>query len=301
MSPPTNVSELRRFMGMVNQLGKITKQLADLSQPLRKLLSKGAVWQWDESQDEAFDKIKQELSKQILALYDPQKDTKISADASSYRLRAILLQESESSWKPVAYASRSLTDREEVCTNRKRSVSHYLGLWKILTLCYWLLLETNHKPLVPLLGTKDLHSLPPRVLRFRLRLNRFHYEITHVPGKLLTTADTLSGTPLQDGKEVTLIEEVEEMVDSILQQLPASKDQLDKYRQAQANDTICSTVTQYCKSGWPSKNKLCNALKPYWKERGKFILNKELLLYCRRIVIPQTLQAETLEKVHKGH
>jgi len=31
-------------------------------------------------------------------------------------------------------------------------------------------IETDHKPLVPLLGNKSLDSLPPHVLRFRLRL-----------------------------------------------------------------------------------------------------------------------------------
>ena len=38
MSPPSNVPELRRFMGMVNQMGKFTPNLADLTQPLRELL-----------------------------------------------------------------------------------------------------------------------------------------------------------------------------------------------------------------------------------------------------------------------
>ena len=40
MSPPTSVPELRRFMGMVNQLGKFTPNLTELTQPLRELLSK---------------------------------------------------------------------------------------------------------------------------------------------------------------------------------------------------------------------------------------------------------------------
>ena len=53
-------------------------------------------------------------------------------------------------------------------------------------------IETDHKPLVPLLGSKHLDSLPPRVLRFRLRLARYDYTIQHIPGKHLYTADTLS-------------------------------------------------------------------------------------------------------------
>ena len=40
MRPPTSVGEVRRFLGMVNQLGKFVPNLADLTKPLRDLLSK---------------------------------------------------------------------------------------------------------------------------------------------------------------------------------------------------------------------------------------------------------------------
>ena len=53
-------------------------------------------------------------------------------------------------------------------------------------------IETDHKLLVPLLSTKHLDAVPPRVLRFHLRLIRFAYSISHVPGKELNTADALS-------------------------------------------------------------------------------------------------------------
>ena len=51
-------------------------------------------------------------------------------------------------------------------------------------------IETDHKPLVSLLSHTSLDRLPPRILRFRLRLTRFD-SISHVPGKCLYTADTL--------------------------------------------------------------------------------------------------------------
>ena len=100
-------------MGMVNQLGKFTPNLAQLTQPLRKLLSKDTAWVWGPSQSEAFSLIKDELSKPTtLTLYDLEAPTKVSADASSFGLGAVLLQQSGTQWKPVAYASRSLTETE---------------------------------------------------------------------------------------------------------------------------------------------------------------------------------------------
>ena len=49
----------------------------------------------------------------VLTLYDPKVPCKVSSDASSFRLGAVLLQFKESEWKPaVAYDSRSMTDTE---------------------------------------------------------------------------------------------------------------------------------------------------------------------------------------------
>ena len=72
-------------MGMVNQLGKFSPNLAELTQPLRELLGKNCTWLWGPNQEQAFTQVKEELSKSTtLTLYDPQGELKLSADASSY-------------------------------------------------------------------------------------------------------------------------------------------------------------------------------------------------------------------------
>lgn len=83
MGPPTNASELRRFIGMVNHLRKFSRNLAQLIQPLRELLSKKHTWLWGPTQDQAFADVKAELAKPtILTLYDQEAEKKISADSS---------------------------------------------------------------------------------------------------------------------------------------------------------------------------------------------------------------------------
>ena len=44
MSPPANVPQLCRFVGMANQLGKFTPSLAEMTYPLHELLSKSKSW-----------------------------------------------------------------------------------------------------------------------------------------------------------------------------------------------------------------------------------------------------------------
>jgi len=163
MKPPTNVSELRRFMGMVNQLGKFTSNLAELTQPLRQLLSKKSAWLWGPDQDLAFANVKKELAKPTtLSLYNPQAPTKVCADASSYGLGAVLMQKHDSEWKPVAYASRSMTETERRYAQIEKEA--LASTWACEKFSTYILgmkfaIETDHKPLVPLLGSKQLDSL----------------------------------------------------------------------------------------------------------------------------------------------
>ena len=307
MASPKSTTELRRFMGMVNQLGKFSPRIAELSKPMRELLSSKRAWNWGPAQEEAFAKVKAELTAHtVLALYDPLADTKISADASSHGLGAVLLQKQKQDWRPVAYASRSMSETEtRYAQIEKEALAITWACEKFSTyiLGKHISIDTDHKPLVPLLGNKRLDNLPPRVLRFRLRLMRFSYSIQHVPGKLLYTADTLSRAPLREDSDAQTLQrqsEVESFINTITSHLPASQQRLRVYQKAQVADPVCSRVTTYCKSEWP---KSCNdpELKPYWTVRGNLSLHDELLLYGGRIVVPKQLQKETLQKIHTGH
>ncbi|XP_041636000.1 uncharacterized mitochondrial protein AtMg00860-like [Cheilinus undulatus] len=72
LKEPSNVSEVRGFLGMVNQLGKFIPQLAEKDKPLRDLLSKKNCWVWETDQARAFETLKKALSSPpVLAMYDP--------------------------------------------------------------------------------------------------------------------------------------------------------------------------------------------------------------------------------------
>ena len=77
-------------------------------------------------------------------------------------------------------------------------------------------IKTDQNPLVPLLSTKHLDSISPRVLCARLRLIRFDYSIVHIPGKQLYTADTLP-MPLR-----TILKKTSDTQQSLRHTLPFS-------------------------------------------------------------------------------
>ena len=306
MPPPANVKELRRFMGMINHLGKFSDRLAMLTRPLRELLSKGNSWTWNSAQNTAFNNVKAELTKpRVLTHYNVNADLKISADASSYGLGAVLLQKNGQSWQPVTYASRATTTTE--CHYAQVEKEALAITWSCEKFSSYILgkkfaIETDHKPLIPLLGNKSLHSLPPRILHFRLRLARFDYVISHVPGKLLVTADTLSRAPLPSvDTQTSLQEEADYLMEACIAALPASSHRLEEFCAAQAADSVCLTLFDYCRNGWPAKHNIPVELRPFWQNRGLLTTHNNLLLCGPRIVIPVTLQREILSKIHDGH
>ena len=217
----------------------------------------------------------------VLMTYDPSAPTKISADASSYGLGAVLLQQRNGKWHPVEDASRAMTEAEQHYAQIEREALVTIWAWENFSLYILgkgISIETDQKLLIPLLGYKCLNNLPPRVLRFRLRLMQFDYSIEHTAGKLLYTANALSRSPLPNQPDKYTVEQhenVEHFITAITSQLPASSERLSTFTKAQSEDRTCCKVIGHCKYGWPSKYKVPTDLMAYWKCRGQFSLHNE--------------------------
>ena len=145
--------------------------------------------------------------------------------------------------------------------------------------------ETDHKPLVPLLSSNPLDSVPVRVQRFKLRLMRFDFTISHVPGKKLNTADalSLSRAPVAEMEESDLSTVTNEYVHAIVNNLPASEERLRIIRKQQDKDPVCKQLKRYCVSGeveWKG------SLKSYFHVRAELTVAEGLLMRGSRMVIP---------------
>ena len=158
MLPPTNLTDLHRFLGMTNHLSKFIPNLADRTKTLRDLLIKDSEWIWGMPQQKAFEDVNCVLtSSPALALFNPASYTIVSADASSYGLGAVFLQkQSQGELKPVSYISRSMTIAEQRYAQIEKeslALTWACECFKDYLLGLNFHIHTDHKPLVPLFST----------------------------------------------------------------------------------------------------------------------------------------------------
>ena len=119
MTPPGNVTEVQSILGMANYLSRFTPNLAIITSPLRDLTKKDTEWTWGPEHKQAFNRLKDAISStDVLAYYDPAKPATIQTDASKRGLGATVLQDC----RPVAYASKSLTETESNYANIEREM-----------------------------------------------------------------------------------------------------------------------------------------------------------------------------------
>lgn len=236
LPPSQNVQDLKRVLGMVNYLGKYIPALATVGQPMYELLKTKNAWTWGPAQQSAFKSIKRMLTTApVLAFYDVTKPTTVSADASSYGLGAVLLQLHGKEWKPVAYCSRRLSEAETRYAQIEKDC--LASVWacekfdKYLCGLDQFRLETDHRPLVPLVNNRSLDNVPLRCQRLLMRLMRYKPEAVYVPGKTLVVADALSRSSQSHTCELTdTHSDIECYIATVVQGIPASPSRMDSIK-----------------------------------------------------------------------
>ena len=94
MPAPTCKKDIQRLLGMLNYLSQYIPNMSTITVPLRNLLKKDVLFEWNFEQEQAFEKIKSILSSpESLRIYDPIKPLQIECDSSKFGIGACLLQE----------------------------------------------------------------------------------------------------------------------------------------------------------------------------------------------------------------
>ena len=102
---PRNLKELHGFLGFANFYRRFIQDFARITRPLHDLTKKDCSWIWGATQQQAFNTLKNSFTLQpILAMWEPNRPTKLEVDTSRFATGAVLLQQlGDGLWLPIAF------------------------------------------------------------------------------------------------------------------------------------------------------------------------------------------------------
>ena len=192
---PETKKQVRSFLGLAGWYQKFVPNFASIAAPLTDLLKKGQPNKviWGEAQNNAFENLKQCLSKRpILRLPDFERQFVVQVDASESGVGASLMQEYDGELFPVAFTSKKLLPRE-----RKYSVIEREALSLVFAIKKWhnylygrdFIVETDHAPLV-YINRKKIEN--GRIMRWALFLQTYRFLVRNIKGSQNVAADYMS-------------------------------------------------------------------------------------------------------------
>jgi len=201
---PTDVKEVRSFLGLASYYRKFVPSFAALAAPLHALTGKNKKFDWTSSCEDGFQKLKSALvSSPILAMPNNSDPFVLDTDACDVNIGAVLSQVQEGEERVIAYASRSLSKQERYyCVTRKEmlAVVFYSKSFRQYLLGRQFLIRTDHSALQCVKTTPEPMGQQARWCEI---LEEFDFQIVHRPGMKHGNADALSRRPCrQCGKEV---------------------------------------------------------------------------------------------------
>ena len=295
MPTPSGKQGLLRLLGTIKYLSQYIPNENSITAALRSLLKQGAEWSWQHEHDDAMDKIRKTFARDtLLALDDVRKSATIQADASQSGLGCGLMQQG----RPVAFASRALTDAERNYAQiEKEMLAICFACTKFHQYIYGksIGVQTDHRPLESILR-KPIAKASPRLQRMMLQLQRYSLNVMYVLGKLMYVADTLSRAYIEGQPSCGAPDDMEVLVHNLVENLPATADKLEQFRRSITDDPVMQRLRRFIKHGWPQwKSAVTPEIQPYWDIRDDLHEADGLLLLGDRLVVPALLRQSMLE------
>lgn len=190
---PTTPKEIKSFLGLTGYYRKFIKDFAKISKPMTNCLKKDSKVIHTKEFVKAFNHLKNLLiNSPVLQYPDFNKPFVLTTDASNFAVGAVLSQGNPPNDRPISYISRTLNTHEcNYSTIEKELLSI---VWSCKMFRPYLfgrkfLIYTDHRPLVWLFNLKEPNS---KLIRWRLKLEEYNYEIIYKKGKQNINADALS-------------------------------------------------------------------------------------------------------------
>lgn len=329
---PRNISDVRSWFGLVNQVSHYGQLVGDMA-PFKSLLSPKTPFQWSDELEESFRKSKQSIIAAIqdgVEIFDPARVTCLQTDFSKKGLGYWLRQKycdcdigspecCDKGWRVILAGSRFLRDAESryaPIEGECLGVAWALEDTRWFTLgCDKLIIATDHKPLLKVLGDKCLDDITnPRLFRLKLRTMRWRFKMVHVAGVANGAADATSRHPTsEDSADERMRTDtcLEPITDSMESELIADIRMEAKHhgvitwaelQRATASDEHLQELASWVTGGFPSdKTDLSEDCRVFWQYRERLCIVDGVIFLDQRMVIPKSLRPSVLGALHSAH
>lgn len=280
---PKTTTEIKSFLGLVGYYRRFIKDFAKITQPLTACLKKRNGIVINQTYIDAFNKCKELLTHAPLLQYpDYDKPFVLTTDASNVAVGAVLSQGQIGSDKPIAYASRTLSDTEARYSTIERELLAII--WAVKHFRPYLygrkfLIYTDHRPLIWLRSLKDPSS---KLTRWRLRLQDYDYEMIHKDGKQNTNADALSRIKINaldsDDENQSMAVNVDEKEERLKEHLADVVKQIGKLtaeKKTNRNDSSTITISDTSRTNTASPIDMSDVLSRHSIDNDQYPVRSE--------------------------
>ena len=306
---PVDLKSLRAFLGLTSYYRRFVPRFSAVAQPLYNLTKKDALFEWTVECEEAFQRLKDLLTKAPVLAY-PQFGQRflLETDASGVGLGAVLSQQQpDKTIRPIAFASRTLQQHER---NYGISELEALGVvWAVKHFRHYLYghpctVYTDHEALKSLLNTPQPSG---KLARWGMAIQELDLAIEYRPGNSNARADALSRYP-QSLLDSPLGKTCADTVVAAIQAQEISaksgeEDSLDTLAERQQADPTLNPVITYLETGeLPSDDRLARELvlsrDLYSLEDG--VLYRVMPDKTRRVIPPTQDRRDLFMEAHQG-
>ncbi|GJT79111.1 reverse transcriptase domain-containing protein [Tanacetum coccineum] len=190
---PTTVKGIRSFLGHAGFYRRFIKEFSKKIRPMTHLLEKNTPFIFSEDCIQAFQILKKKLTEApILIAPDWDKPFELMCDASDYAIGAVLGQRIEKHFRPIHYASKTMTEAESNYTTTEKemlAVVYAFKKFRSYLIMNKSIVYTDHSALKYLFAKKDAKA---RLLRWVLLLQEFDFNVIDTKGAENYAADHLS-------------------------------------------------------------------------------------------------------------
>ncbi|GJR04048.1 reverse transcriptase domain-containing protein [Tanacetum coccineum] len=179
---PTTVKGIRSFLGHASFYSRFIKDFSKISRPIHHLLRKNTPFNFSRNAFNFFRFLKKNFESSILIAPDWDQPFELLCDASDYAIGAVLRQRIEKHFRPIHYASKTMTEAESNYSTTEKemlAVEYAFEKFRSYLIMNKSIVYTDHSALKYLFNKKDAKA---RLLRWVLLLQEFDFKVIDTKG-----------------------------------------------------------------------------------------------------------------------